>query len=582
MYTHIKFCVERNHIMKKFIVLMMGVVLCCSLMTGCGATKETVVEEVPQTEMEEAEEITVSPETEEVPTETEEVPAEEEVIAPEKVALGASDKDAEGLSGEFVFNANKLRVLDEDDNYDYRIGLEIIGDPGSVLDVICSYTTAQELYEEVKSTYVYEGSSWLVTEMRESTFLGLPAFYFEQKNQENASFLKEYFAVDLGNGLFFNNINAAGYSGNETLETMMSYAFLEMNPGDGTLYKPEAAYTLEDKDGILSVTFKNGETYTLDYDENAMGFWMENNSMSPYFIDSEFLETCVLQMYVTNKYASIAEYDKGQEAATNWESGLPVEEVNINGIDIQYITNTNRQIALFFIPMTEEYAIRGVYEYWPYKSGISAGPATEVALAKMFGGDAEVAAEQAKLKSRVDYGYQPPEALGDTMNKLFFELEGVLYTVPVPVTAMMDNGWVMVDETNSLEIIPQMQPGESRQIILEHANGGVIEDVFIDNPTDNIIPVEEALITEMKINNSGNVDLKFPGGIGFDSTQEEIIISTEDTVADNGDVLSYFWNGRGDGAWLSANVGKDDGEVKQFFFVGGQKCYKWKMPSFKK
>lgn len=85
----------------------------------------------------------------------------------------------------------------------------------------------------------------------------------------------------------------------------------------------------------------------------------------------------------------------------------------------------------------------------------------------------------------------------------------------------------------------------------------------------------------MVIKNSSNVDLQFPEGICFDATQEEIIISTEDMVADNGDVLSYFWY-RGDGAWISADVGKGDGEVKQFFFVSPSQCYKWKIPSFKK
>lgn len=565
--------------MKKISVLMIVVVLCCFGVTGCAAKEESPVAEVLPTTETVVEETTVPMETEEettVPAET----VEEEVIIPEKVALGATAEGSESLSAEFAFNASKLRVFDEDENYDYKIGLELIGDTGSVFEVFCSYTTVQELYEEVKSSYEYEGSNWQVSEMKESTFLDLPAFYFDMTN-DNASYIAQYFIIDLGNGLCLNNINAAGYSGNESLETMMSHAFLEINAGDGTLYRPEDWYTLEDKDGILTITFQSGETYTLDYDEAAMGFWMENNRMSPYFIDSELIETCVAQMYVTDKYASIAEYDKGQEEATHWECGMPIEEVTINGIDIQYITNTHRKIALFFIPITEEYAIRGVYEYWPYKSGISDGPVTEVALAKMFGGDVEAAAEQAKLKSRVDYGYQQPESLGDTMDKLFFELEGVLYTVPVPVTSMTDNGWIMVDETNSLEIIPQMQPGEDRTITLENANGDVIEEVSIENPTNSIIPVQEALITQMVIKNSSNVDLQFPEGICFDATQEEIIISTEDMVADNGDVLSYFWY-RGDGAWISADVGKDDGEVKQFFFVSPSQCYKWKIPSFKK
>jgi len=368
--------------MKKFSVRMMAIVLCCFWVTGCTTKEESSVAEVLPTTETIVEETTVPVETEELPQET----VEEEVIIPEKVALGATEEGSENLSAEFIFNANKLRVSDEDDSYKYLISLELVDDTGSVLDVFCSYTTVQELYEDVKSSYEYEGSSWLVSEMKESTFLDLPAFYYEMTNEEVPSYISHYFIIDLGNGLCLNNINAAGYSGRESLETMMSHAFLEIRPGDGTLYKPESAYTVEDKDGILTVTFKSGEAYTLDYDEAVMGFWMENNRMFPYFSDSELSETCVVQMYVTDKYASIAEYDKGQEEAHQWQAGLPVEEVSINGINIHYIDNDRRRIALFFIPITEEYAIRGIYEYWPYKEGINPGPSAEVALEKMFGG----------------------------------------------------------------------------------------------------------------------------------------------------------------------------------------------------
>lgn len=372
------------------------------------------------------------------------------LIAALVIARGAMRKtvvlNAEGIysdfySAEFVYDASRLKVVPS--NHKTIFSLQLRGDSDSVIDISCSHATPQELYEATINKYIYEGSGWLLTEMRESTFLGMPVYYYELKDEEYETFRSDYFIIDAGNGVCLHNETASGYryTDNETLEKLMSYAFLE--------------------------------------------------------IRSE------------NKIPS------AQEEAT-----VPVETV-------------------------------------------------------------EEVDEQDQIKTSVDYGYQPPESLGDTMDKLFFELEGVLYTVPIPVSVMTDNGWTIVDETNPKEEV-QIEPLESYGITLENANGGVIEDVSVRNPTNSVITVQEALITEMKIKNSGNVDLQFLGGIGFDSTHEEIIISTEDQVADNGDVLSYFWDGRGDGAWLSADVGKDDGEVKQFFFVSSPQCYKWKMPSFKK
>ncbi len=303
-------------------------------------------------------------------------------VTEEKISLVEKMDSGEVRSVEITFNSNKLMVSDENYESNVAIALEMKNDVASVLDITLEDFTVQELYEKTVNQYGTE--PWSVSEMREGTVAGFPAYFFDQ--MMHGAVYSQYFVIDMGNGLSVHNQNVSGYRGNVSLEEIMAHGFLEMKEGDGTLIRPEEPYTIEDDGDVYTISFDSGESCIVDYDENVVDglFW----GRFEWARDDDFVPDARMVMYITNKYDSIEEFDAGEAKLKpqNWSGGLSSKTITLNGQTIDYIDDAENEKAIFIVPLKEGYSLRGVYEYWPYDEKETGARSIEEVLTSLFGG----------------------------------------------------------------------------------------------------------------------------------------------------------------------------------------------------
>lgn len=532
--------------MRKNFAKILLIAMMISILVGCGSADKSETIDIAD-----AAENTLGE------SETKVTEIEEESKTPDNaVALGTYEEEGKNASVEIVFNTDKLKISDEDSGSVAYLDLELIGDVASVLEMSCEWATVQELYDETMEGY--SGDGWVLSGMTESTIAGMPVYYFDVHHESIGS-KDYYFIIDVGNGLCLYNGSSNGYNGKESFENMMSYAFVELKQGDGSLYRPELPFTVKEDGSVLTIQFESGESYTLDYSEDIIEVSMSNGSrVYSSFVDETMNEYASINMFISNKYASIEEYDKGEEESGYWGSGLSVTEENINGVDVQYIYNKDREESIFFIPMKDGYALRGRYRY---RSNDGTNKVSvEEALAMMLGGDVEAVAQNAA----VDYGYQAPDALGSDVQSLNFKLDGELYRFPVPAYVFIENGWKIPDIF--LELDSEIPAGDTVEAAFENGEGSVIYDVVLSNPTDKPIAIQDGLVVEMIIAEDSNVDLEFPTSITIKSPKEQISLSTYFEPAENGDYIVYLWFREEDSGTIEVWIGSD-GNIEFFRFA---------------
>ena len=98
-------------------------------------------------------------------------------------------------------------------------------------------------------------------------------------------------------------------------------------------------------------------------------------------------------MYITNKYATIEEFARGEWKRRNWTGGFTSKMLTLNGQTIEYIDDKQEKKAIFIVPLKAGYVLRGVYEYWPYDAEEQEPRTIEDVLTNVFGGEAEVTEE---------------------------------------------------------------------------------------------------------------------------------------------------------------------------------------------
>ncbi len=109
--------------------------------------------------------------------------------------------------------------------------------------------------------------------------------------------------------------------------------------------------------------------------------------------------------------------------------------------------------------------------------------------------------------------YVAPNALGDDLKTGFFELDGVVYAMPAPVSAYLENGW-------SIESGPGYVPayGEA-SISLKQGNMSV--NMKISNNSDLQVLPENCQVTMLSAYTSENVFVKLPNGLTSQSSAKE-------------------------------------------------------------
>lgn len=119
--------------------------------------------------------------------------------------------------------------------------------------------------------------------------------------------------------------------------------------------------------------------------------------------------------------------------------------------------------------------------------------------------------------SALAQGYVPPSALGDDFSQGIVELEGVVYQLPIPVAVMLNNGWVLEDEST-------MIPAGRVDVRGRLRYGNQVMRVHIKNYDSVEVPATEGFIIQVEFSHHfwiGNIAI--PGGITQDSTKEQVM-----------------------------------------------------------
>lgn len=113
--------------------------------------------------------------------------------------------------------------------------------------------------------------------------------------------------------------------------------------------------------------------------------------------------------------------------------------------------------------------------------------------------------------------YKAPEALGDDYTTFNVRYAGDLYTLPAPVSAFVENGWKIMDNTVTV-------PARSTKVGFSITKNNQNYRAIIRNYSDTVQPAENTFIVKVSSSDYGpKVDIELPGGITMDSKRDDII-----------------------------------------------------------
>ncbi len=135
--------------------------------------------------------------------------------------------------------------------------------------------------------------------------------------------------------------------------------------------------------------------------------------------------------------------------------------------------------------------------------------------------------EQAEVQTFVpDYlsNYEAPEALGDDPLSGNFQLDGVVYNLPVPIQVFIDNGWDVDDEESVVGA------GQAVNVTMRKGNETVY--ILTSNQIDKAVYLKNTIVVQITVYNSNysGADMLFPGGLTVSDTDEHL----KGILSDNG------------------------------------------------
>ena len=533
--------------MKKLICLLIALTLVLSLF-GCGK-ENTPVEDAVSTEAAEK--------AEETPT------AESKENNQENIIALKGRKDDAPRSVAFTYDNTQLEVWDEDYYNTSSIELVKIDDHTSVLEISCKALTLDEIQAEIADV---KPDRYEVSEFAESTFAGFPAWSCDILYKEDGSVRESYFIIEIPNGLY---LIAEDYDGTVPLEEMLSYALLTIEEGDGTVILPPLDFAAENDDDVLTVNFHSGETFTLDYDQNAVNvYYDKKNTVEFYFTDEAFNEFHYLSCFISDQYATFEEYlNFMEETGYFYRENAPILQANLAGMELQYI-NDEWGGGYYFIPVTDTYALRGQYYYSGdlEQATLSALDIWEIITGATAEG--ETAVQSGTNESDAPgYDYPVPSELGETIESMTYALDGDVYQFPTPVKELLNNGWEIPAE--ALAQYPEIPAHDIADVALIRDGGAsFVYNVVLENRTDEPMAIEDAIVTHMIVAQASNVDVQFPKGMSLNTTIEELDTLCDVSPMQNGNYSTFAWFGEEDDActiyaWYHPEIGL---EYFEFFY----------------
>ena len=141
--------------------------------------------------------------------------------------------------------------------------------------------------------------------------------------------------------------------------------------------------------------------------------------------------------------------------------------------------------------------------------------------------------------SDIDINYRTPSELGDDFSTFNVRYAGDLYTLPVPLSAFIDNGWEIIDARKHVE-------ANYRLLNYRIMFNDQILSTTLTNFTDSIQPVENCFVMDISFRSYSSVSnstIEIPGGITEASSREDVIeaygLPDDRTVINNSEFLIY-------------------------------------------
>ncbi|MBD5519542.1 MAG: hypothetical protein HDR07_14050, partial [Lachnospiraceae bacterium] len=156
--------------------------------------------------------------------------------------------------------------------------------------------------------------------------------------------------------------------------------------------------------------------------------------------------------------------------------------------------------------------------------------------------------------------YQAPKSLGDDFYAYTVQMEGVVYSLPCPVSVLLDNGFTIDTASSDSEVAA----GGSGWVDLRYNNQTLHS--MVENYADYATIVENCFVVSMKSSVNGpKFDLVFPGDIKVGDSEDAVKKATakfncETETSDSG--FTYYEVSDPDGSSLDRySIVVKDGSV---------------------
>ncbi len=143
--------------------------------------------------------------------------------------------------------------------------------------------------------------------------------------------------------------------------------------------------------------------------------------------------------------------------------------------------------------------------------------------------------------------YVKPESLSESLTEYEIELEGLVYSLPVPVSALIEDGWELDSDLSDQEI-----PGDYfGWVTLRQGDLSITQSVM--NPEDTALAPENCWLEFLQVDaRDKDVTGSLPGGVKIGMNENRFLSLLEENemsyeLSENGKEICYTYNSNGFG-----------------------------------
>lgn len=221
--------------------------------------------------------------------------------------------------------------------------------------------------------------------------------------------------------------------------------------------------------------------------------------------------------------------------------GIVRGEATVEDIEAAYGTASDTYEGDMYTNLTYETDYNSSVDLYVYKES---GVLEEIEVENFVEPEGFVAGEVSEEVPEAIASYAKPEALSDDMTAYEIELDGQVYTMPVPVSVLIADGWEM-DASQTDEYISAAYFGW----VTLRKGGQEIHTTAVNQEPSAMLP-QNCWIEELEVGGySLEADGALPGGVRIGIAEKEFLAILEENgmeyeVESSGDFTYYTYNGK--------------------------------------